>query len=71
MKPSDKILTYAQAKELKWFCDNVLGVRNDMYDILDSVQAKTKTFENRIKRLEKTCDLIEKFLEQTPHHAGR
>lgn len=58
MRRSDKTLTYEEAKELKWFCRNVVGVRNDMYDVSDCF----KTFNDRISRLEKTCELIEKFL---------
>jgi len=58
MKPKDKILTYEQARDLKWFCQNVMGVREDMYGTIDKVNA----FDDRIKRLEKTCEIIEKFL---------
>jgi hypothetical protein len=58
VKPKDKILTYEQARDLKWFCQNVVGVRQDMYSAIESV----KSFDERIARLEKTCDLIEKFL---------
>lgn len=53
-----KILTNAQARELKFFCQNVIGVRQDMYETIE----KTQAFDERIKRLEKTCMLIEKFL---------
>ncbi len=58
MKKSAKTLTYDQAQELKWFCRNVMGVRQDMYDTIDTINS----FESRIMRLEKTCELIEKFL---------
>lgn len=58
MKSSEKILTYAQAKELKWFCDNIAGVRTDFYSTINTV-AK---FDERISKLEKTCDLIDKFI---------
>ena len=51
-------LTYAQAKETKFFCQNVMSIREDFYSILE----KTEAFDLRIKRLEKTCELIEKFL---------
>lgn len=53
-----QILTTAQARELKWFCTNVAGVRVDLNPIRDAVDG----FDGRIKRLEKTCALIEKFL---------
>lgn len=56
--PKPKILTNAQARELKWFCDNVTGVRQDYYKVVE-VAGK---FDERLKRLEKTCDLIEKHL---------
>lgn len=62
MKPKDKILTYQQAKELKWFCENVAGVRTDFNKFLDA-QVK---FEQRIRRLETVCAMIEEFLEQRP-----
>lgn len=51
-------LTYEQARDLKWFCKNVVGVRQDYYEIFD----KARGFDERISRLEKTCSLIEKFL---------
>ena len=60
MKPSDKILTYEQARELKWFCKNVTGVRIDMY----STMQKVNNFNVRIERLEETCGLIEKFIRE-------
>lgn len=53
-----KTLSYEQAKELKWFCRNVVGTRGDFYDVVD----KTNAFDERLTRLEKTCDLIEKYL---------
>jgi len=71
MKNEDKILTYEQARDLKFFCQNVLGVRQDMYEIMH----KTNSFDDRIKRLEKTAVMIEKFLgekiEATPTHKSR
>lgn len=57
MKPEDKILTYAQAKELKFFCSQVTGVITDYYKVKDKVDL----FDSRISRLEKTCTLIEQF----------
>lgn len=53
-----KQLTYEQGRELKFFCQNVAGVRMDMYTTIDAVNK----FDERLKRLEKTCELIEKFL---------
>lgn len=71
VKPEDKTLTYAQARDLKFFCQNVLGVRQDMYSVLDRVDG----FNRRIARLEKTAALIEKFLgekfEPIPTHEGK
>lgn len=58
MKKQAKELTYAQARELKFFCQNVVGVRVDLYSTLATVE----TFDKRIQRLEKTCELIEEFL---------
>lgn len=58
MKPEQRMLTYAQLKELKWFCDNVTGVRMDFYAVLDLVNK----FDTRIERLEVTCRTIEKFI---------
>lgn len=55
MTKKDKVLTYQQAKDLIFFIRNVVGVRQDMYAILDLV----KSFDERLKRLEKTNDLIE------------
>jgi hypothetical protein len=49
-----------QVKELKWFCDNVTGLRKDFYEVYDLVAS----FDKRIKRLEKTCELIEKHLNE-------
>lgn len=60
MKPAEKILTYQQARELKWFCGNVTGLRQEYYPLLDRWNA----FDARILRLENTCKLIEKFLSE-------
>lgn len=62
VKPKDKILTYEQARELKWFCKNVSGVRQDMYEFIEM----TTQFDDRIKRLERTCELIEKYFADHP-----
>jgi hypothetical protein len=47
VKPSDKILTYEQARELKWFCKNVAGTRSEYYEALDVVNK----FRDKIDRL--------------------
>ena len=47
-----------QLYELKWFCQNVAGVRTDMYETIDRVNG----FDARIKRLEETAANIEKWL---------
>lgn len=53
-------LTGKQLYELKWFCEGVVGLKGDFYSVLESVEK----FNERLKRLEKTCDLIESFLEK-------
>lgn len=57
MKKDKMILTYEQARELKWFCQNVLGTRQDFYAVME----KTNSFDSRLERLEKTCRLIERY----------
>lgn len=61
MKPEDKTLTYQQARELKWFCGNVIGIRQELHGAQELVE-KIAKFDQRIARLEKTCGLIESFL---------
>ncbi len=63
MKPHEKILTYEQAKELKWFCNNVTGLRQEFYPLLDRLNA----FNGKLERLERTCQLIEKFFSEHPN----
>jgi hypothetical protein len=58
MKKDQMQLTYDQARDLKWFCKNVVGVRQDFYEVSE----KANSFDDRLKRLEKTCHLIEKYL---------
>ncbi len=62
MKSKDKILTYEQAKELKWFGDNCTGLRQEYYELLGSV---TK-FGEKIQRLSEQGLLIEDFLRRNP-----
>jgi hypothetical protein len=57
MKPQDKVLTYAQAKELKWFSKNCVGLRTEYYELMDKFLA----FQHKLDRLNSTCELIEKF----------
>lgn len=57
MKPADKILTYGQAKELKWFSKNCVGLRTEYYELMDKFLA----FQHELDRLNSTCELIEKF----------
>jgi hypothetical protein len=59
MKKEDQILTYAQARDLKWFCSNCTGLRSEFYPLLD----KMTSFQEKLDRLEKTAVLIEKFLK--------
>lgn len=51
-------LNYEQAKELKFFCRSVAGTREELYEVME----KANKFDDRIARLEKTCELIEKYL---------
>lgn len=60
MKKEDKVLTYEQARELRWFCQNVAGVQSDFYKVYDLCSK----FEERINRLEATCDLIRNFFAE-------
>jgi len=55
-------LSREQARELVWFCRNVLGVRQDMYATLDVVN----TFAARLKRLEDTAASIEAYFKKFP-----
>lgn len=58
MKRESKLLTYEQARELKWFCQNVVGTRQEYYKVMDMANG----FDRRLARLEKTCEAIEKYL---------
>jgi hypothetical protein len=60
VKKQALILNKKQIEELKWFCANVVGVRSDFYPVREQVQS----FEARLKRLERTCRLIEKHLSE-------
>lgn len=62
MKPKDKILTYAQARELKFFSDNCLGLRQEYYELLGNVLK----FGEKLERLSKQGLLIEDFLRRNP-----
>lgn len=59
MKKEDKVLTYEQAREMKWFCQNVVGLKHEYYEIMD----KANGFQGKIDRLMKTCEVIENFLK--------
>jgi hypothetical protein len=50
-------LTGKQAYELKWFCRNVVGTRQEYYEVME----KALAFDKRLERLEKTCELIEQY----------
>lgn len=60
MKPKDKILTYEQARELQWFARNCTGLRSEYYPLKEKVEA----FSDRLDRLEKTCEMIEKYFKE-------
>ena len=49
-----------QLYELKWFCNNVAGVRQDMYSTIDTVNK----FDSRMKRLEETAERINSWLDK-------
>lgn len=53
-------ITGQQLYEMKWFCSSVVGVRVDFYRTQDHINK----FNDRLERLEKTCALIEKFLNE-------
>jgi hypothetical protein len=62
VKPKDKILTYQQARELKFFTDNCMGVRQEYYELL----GKVTEFGQKIERLSKQGLFIEDFLRRNP-----
>ena len=62
MKPKDKILTYQQARELKFFTENCMGVRQEYYELL----GKVTEFGRKIERMSKQGLLIEDFLQRNP-----
>ena len=59
-KPKEKTLSYAQAKELKWFCGNVTGLRQEYYAALEQVAS----LGAKLARLERTVELIDNFFNQ-------
>jgi hypothetical protein len=60
MKPKDKILTYEQAKELRWFTKNCTGLRQEYYALMNQFLS----LKDKLDRLENTAILIEKYFEQ-------
>ena len=60
MKPQDKILTYEQARELKWFCKNVTGTRKEFYEALEVVNK----YKEKIDRLGSQADEILQWCEK-------
>lgn len=57
IKPEDKVLTYQQARELKFFMDNCSGTRVDFYELVDRMEA----FKGRLDRLDQTAKMINDF----------
>ena len=57
LKKEQMILTYEQAKELKFFCRSVVGTRQEFYKVMETVTA----FDKKISKLEKTVRLIEDY----------
>lgn len=60
LEKSEKILTYEQAKELRFFCRNVTGTRQEFYELLD----KMNKFKDKLDHLDKTCKTIEEYFGQ-------
>lgn len=60
MKPEDKVLTYEQARELKWFSRNILGTRQEFYAVLDKVEK----YKAKIDRLVQQAEHIESYCER-------
>lgn len=58
--PEKLILNKAQIRELKWFCKNVTGLRPEYYQMVD----KQSQFDERLARLEKTCDVIDRYFKE-------
>ena len=60
MKPEDKVLTYEQAKELKWFARNILGTRQEFYAALDQIEK----YKEKIDRLGEQSQMIMDYCEK-------
>ncbi len=57
IKTQDKVLTYEQARELKWFCKNIVGTKQEFYALFDKVEI----YKEKIDRLLKEADQILKY----------
>ncbi len=62
MKKNDKILSYEQARELKWFTKNCTGLRQEFYQLMDQFLA----FQSKLDRLNNTCELIDTYFKDRP-----
>lgn len=60
MKAKEKMLTYEQAQELKWFCNNCTGVRQEYYKLVEDLGK----IAAKLNRWDQTCDLINEFLAE-------
>lgn len=60
MKSEEKILTYAQARELKWFCQNITGTKLEFYKLLEEVEK----YKAKIDRLQNTADMILEYCKE-------
>lgn len=60
MRPKDKVLTFEQARELKWFARNVAGTRLEFYECLDAIEL----YKKRIDRLQETAEMILDWCEK-------
>ena len=59
-KKKQVILNGHQLMELKWFCQNVVGTRQEFYDLLDKFVA----YKTKIDRLDDFAKTVKKFLKQ-------
>jgi hypothetical protein len=59
-KKKQVILNGHQLMELKWFCQNVVGTRQEFYDLLDKFVA----YKAKVDRLHDFSKSVSKFLKE-------